>query len=352
MPLQIIEEIDPLTNLIEFRTSAVFETIASLQNLLGTRRRREWAEKTRAALSRGLLDELAAIYTPFGEGMMLLELALDYQDHDDVPGFTQHVRKMDPFDFLFYVTGRIIPREQIAQIGLDPQGLRAALTAGSSDEWCSYANLPFEQIFTGLPAFQNRLADLWQHYWDEFFSAEIKAIRPYWESGIAAREAILSREGGRALYEHVTGRTELPPELPPGYPITEIVFVPLYLIRTRVLMFFGYGNVTVLFDSQRTQAHAVEMEQAREEALSALRALSDGTRLKILRLISRMEGEIHGKMIAAKLELSASAVSRHLALLKEGGLLVEEPRDNRITYRLQKEAITSLPDKVLDYLYG
>ena len=353
MPLQVIEETDPLTSLIQFRTSAVFETIVSLQNLLGTRRHRAWAEEARAALPAAFLDELNAIYTPFGEGTMLFEVALDYPDLDDVPGFIQHVRAMDPVTFLFYVMGRIIPREDIHRVGLDAPALRQMLKERYSEEYsCSYESLPVEQIVENPAAFQRRLANLWQQYWEAFFCAQIDKIRPYWESGIAAKEAILTRDGGRALYEHVTGKPDLPPELPPGHPITQVVFIPLYLIRNRVLMFYGYGNVTIFFDSERTESHTEEIERTKEEALGTLRALSDGTRLNILRLIARMEGQIHGKMIAAKLDLSASAVSRHLALLKEGGLIVEEPHDNRITYRLQKEAITTLPDKVLDFLYS
>ncbi|MCZ7543911.1 MAG: metalloregulator ArsR/SmtB family transcription factor [Anaerolineae bacterium] len=351
MPLQVFEETDAITHLISFRTSAVFETIVSLQNLISTRRHRDWAEATRAALPDDLLEELDAIYPPLGDGTMLFELALDYADHDDVPGFIQHVRAMDPATFVYYVMGRIVSQAQIAQIGLDAPSLREALNAATPDEHHpAYECLPIEQFIE--PGFQARVADLWQRYWDSFFSAQIDDMRRHWEHGIAAREPILVREGGQALIEHVTGKSGALPELPEGHPVAEVVFIPLYLIRNRVLMYYGYGNVTVLFDSQRTESHAAEIEKAKEEALGTLRALGDGTRLKILRLIAHKEGKIHGKMIAAHLELSASAVSRHLALLKEGGLIVEEPEDNRITYRLQKEAITTLPDKVLDFLYS
>jgi DNA-binding transcriptional ArsR family regulator len=79
--------------------------------------------------------------------------------------------------------------------------------------------------------------------------------------------------------------------------------------------------------------------------------LGDGSRLDILRLIARHESRMNGKRIAEKLNLSASAVSRHLAQLKEAGLILEETQDNRtITYRLQRETITTLADRVLDYL--
>jgi DNA-binding transcriptional ArsR family regulator len=118
-------------------------------------------------------------------------------------------------------------------------------------------------------------------------------------------------------------------------------------------MFYGYGNVTILFDSERTEARLAQIEQATEEMLCTLKALSDGTRLKVLRLVALHEGDINGKAIAEKLNLSASAVSRHLAQLRESGLISEETTDNRlVAYRLQKETVTALPEKLLDYLYS
>jgi DNA-binding transcriptional ArsR family regulator len=80
--------------------------------------------------------------------------------------------------------------------------------------------------------------------------------------------------------------------------------------------------------------------------------LGDGSRLEILRLIAHSEGVIHGKKIAQHLNLSASAVSRHLTQLRDAGLILEASQDNRtITYRLQKDTLTALPEKLMDYLY-
>ncbi|HID05597.1 MAG TPA: ArsR family transcriptional regulator, partial [Armatimonadetes bacterium] len=119
-----------------------------------------------------------------------------------------------------------------------------------------------------------------------------------------------------------------------------------------IYVFYGYGNITILFDSERTEARVAEIERKKEHALAVLKALGDRTRLEILRLIAQHEDQINGKRLAAKLKLSPSAVSRHLAQLKEAGLLVESSPDNRaITYRLQREALTGLPDVLLEVFY-
>ena len=96
-----------------------------------------------------------------------------------------------------------------------------------------------------------------------------------------------------------------------------------------------------------------ELERERDEVLHAAKALGDSTRLKILRMIASHEGTLHGKSIASHVNLSPSAVSRHLAQLREAGLITEVPLDNRIiAYRIQKEAIAALPEMLLDYLYS
>jgi hypothetical protein len=60
------------------------------------------------------------------------------------------------------------------------------------------------------------------------------------------KQNVLARSGGQTLYEHVTGKSHLIPALPPDHPVTEVVFVPIYLIPSPVYMFYGYGNITVL----------------------------------------------------------------------------------------------------------
>ena len=60
-----------------------------------------------------------------------------------------------------------------------------------------------------------------------------------------------------------------------------------------------------------------------------LRALSDPTRGEILNLLKR--GTMSAGDLAAKFDMSAAAVSRHLAVLKEAEL-VRDKRDGKFIY--------------------
>lgn len=351
MPLQVIESTDPITSLIRLEKSAVFELLFSLNVLYHPGKHGQWVEEARASLSPDFLRELDAVYKPYDDGFLFYELAIDTPDINDVPGFFEYVRSLDAATVLFYLVGRVVTVEEIEHTGFAPKQFTALLKAIPYDVMCACLELPFDAILADVLGFRDRLVDLWEWYWDSFFHAEIEQLAGHWDTAINDKKAILAREGGMALYEHVTGKNELMPPLPPEYPVQEVVFIPLYLIPSSVYMFYGYGNITVVFDSERTQERIAQIEQSKDQALATLKALGDNSRLEIVRQIAHHEGVINGKKIAAKLNLSASAVSRHLAQLKDAGVITEETQDNRaITYHVQWDTISNLPDLLIDYL--
>ena len=75
-------------------------------------------------------------------------------------------------------------------------------------------------------------------------------------------------------------------------------------------------------------------------------ALGDPTRREILRLLSQGDKPVHE--IAAALPISRPAVSRHLRLLKDAGMVAERPDGNRRIYQLQDGGVRA----VQDYLEG
>ncbi len=64
-------------------------------------------------------------------------------------------------------------------------------------------------------------------------------------------------------------------------------------------------------------------------------ALGDANRREILRLLS--EGDLSVGQLADALPISRPAVSRHLRLLKEAGMVAERAEGTRRIYQLQQE---------------
>ncbi len=357
MPVEIIETTDSLTGMIRFVRSPVYEMLVSLHTLLAGHRHLEWAAQARAALGRAFWAELQTAYGPFQNGVALFELPVNYAAHEDVPGFIGYVRAMDPATFVFYCIGRIIPVDELISSDLDPQFIRARLAAYGESEGHhsseSYLEM-LSELLSDIAGYQAHVTSLWERYWNIFFQAHIQAknLTEKWAKAIGEKQRILDKDGGRALVEFISGKYYLSSNLPPGQPIAEVVCVPIYYVTSPSYLFYGYGNVTIFFNSESTVDRRSEIEHQRDEALQISKALSDPTRLSILRIIALHDGRMNGKKIAERLDLSPSSISRQLAQLRDSGLLSEEHHDDQsVTYRLIKEAIKSLPDKLFDYLY-
>jgi DNA-binding transcriptional ArsR family regulator len=69
-------------------------------------------------------------------------------------------------------------------------------------------------------------------------------------------------------------------------------------------------------------------------------ALGDEHRRSILRVLG--DGDRSVGEIARELPISRPAVSRHLLILREAGLVSEEPSGTRRIYRLQQEGLTAV----------
>jgi DNA-binding transcriptional ArsR family regulator len=110
--------------------------------------------------------------------------------------------------------------------------------------------------------------------------------------------------------------------------------------------------MTVLFDPLYSEERRQVIDGAQEDATVILKALADKTRLEILRLIAIHDGRLHGKSIAQRMGITASAVSRHLKLLKESNLITEEQHRNVILYHIRRETLAQLPERLFRYLDG
>ena len=85
-----------------------------------------------------------------------------------------------------------------------------------------------------------------------------------------------------------------------------------------------------------TEGEPEQMIEARASG-DPFEALGDPNRRDILRLLS--DGDKPVREIAAALPISRPAVSRHLRLLKEAGLVAEQAQGTRRIYHLQEQGM-------------
>ncbi len=97
--------------------------------------------------------------------------------------------------------------------------------------------------------------------------------------------------------------------------------------------------------STEPQAGAMSDEATDE----ALRALAEPRRRAILRLVAR--DELAAGEIAAAFDVTRTAVSQHLTVLKNAGLLAERRDGTRRLYRARPEGLAGLR-QFLDEMWG
>ncbi|MCM1565501.1 MAG: metalloregulator ArsR/SmtB family transcription factor [Dehalobacter sp.] len=77
-----------------------------------------------------------------------------------------------------------------------------------------------------------------------------------------------------------------------------------------------------------------------EQIVQVFKALSDETRLQILLILSKRS--ICAKGIARHLQISEAAVSQHIKILKEAGLLIGEKTGYFVQYNLQQSVFEDM----------
>ncbi|MEO0774180.1 MAG: metalloregulator ArsR/SmtB family transcription factor [Pseudomonadota bacterium] len=77
-------------------------------------------------------------------------------------------------------------------------------------------------------------------------------------------------------------------------------------------------------------------------------ALSDSTRLSVVERLMA-EGELPAGTLVAQTEMSAPAMSRHLKVLREAGLIHQRVEGTKRLYSVRPEAMRAIADWTMDH---
>jgi len=87
-----------------------------------------------------------------------------------------------------------------------------------------------------------------------------------------------------------------------------------------------------------------------EELTEVFKALSDPTRLRLVKLLGDHEGALCVNALASRLDVSQSAVSQHLRVLRQTGLVRSERRGSSVHYLLDQDRLKQHREKVRETL--
>jgi ArsR family transcriptional regulator len=177
--------------------------------------------------------------------------------------------------------------------------------------------------------------------WDETLASEWERNLPVLEETIAAFKSLdLSGLTVVEVLSRVVMRAQIP-DTDWFDDIEYVILIPSVHNGPYIVHLNGLSDTTVRFIvsariPEGVPAHLSAL--SRSELLVHLNALADDTRLRILELLAR-QGEMTTPDIRAHLELSQSAVSRHLEHLTATGYLVGLRERGTNLYRLNPDRI-------------
>jgi len=213
-----------------------------------------------------------------------------------------------------------------------------------------------KQLLEDPATVQARIVDMLATYWAESFAAEWERLEPaLQEETERARDedpiALLGRvraelrvdEAKRLLirasgHEHeVTVEKDNPLRL-----------IPSVYVWPHVRINCDAPWPLAILYPPRTMKKGVADSPAPDDLVRALRAASDPTRLRILRLVA--EGPRSTEELAPLVGLSESGLSKHLKALTDAGLLSTRRQGWYVLYALERERLAALGPEVLGYV--
>jgi DNA-binding transcriptional ArsR family regulator len=203
------------------------------------------------------------------------------------------------------------------------------------------------------PAMQSLVVSHLRSMWEEFLAPEWSRVAPMLQASVDAFQQLDLNELPRfEAAQLVLGRTldEWWEPLLEG--MERLIFVPSAHVGPYAGKFRSGDTLWVLFGARIPEGVRVYApDLSRAEVLVRLNALADDTRLRVLKLISE-GGEQRSQDIMARLELSQSAVSRHLKQLSATGYLNERRCEGAKCYTLNPQRIEDTLRAVSVFLLG
>jgi DNA-binding transcriptional ArsR family regulator len=189
--------------------------------------------------------------------------------------------------------------------------------------------------------------DALRNYQEAFFAEEERRIRPALQTALERAQELAERLSLLDLLEELTQgvRLDAPPE---G---KELVLVPSYWSTPLVYMgMAGEERLVWLFGARPSDASLVPGEVIPETLLRSLKALSDPTRLRILRDLSYET--LTPAEISRRLRLRAPTVTHHLKILRLAGLVQLTLGDKELprSYATRQEAVSTACDSLKSFL--
>lgn len=186
-------------------------------------------------------------------------------------------------------------------------------------------------------------------FWERFYRQAYQRCLPLMERSVEHHRRQNYGIDLISVFTSVTGR-----RFPEGYDehldAEQIVFIPSCHIGPYVtfkIVKEPRMTLMVHYNCRPTGTPEIDQVPTIQDLFPPIKALADETRLQILSMLSGRE--LYAQEIVDQLDISQSAVSRHLKLMVTGGLLTVRKEDSMKYLSINQETLTMLADRLKSF---
>ena len=194
-----------------------------------------------------------------------------------------------------------------------------------------------------------RILHALQTYYEAFFVDEERRILPALQAGLAHSQKLEQSCDLPELYEKLTQGVRYSPERFKG--VDKIILAPSFWASPFIFYSVSYPPI-FLFGARPENASLVPGELVPDSLTSSLTALSDPTRLRILRYLS--SESLTPTQLATRLRLRTPTVLHHIKALRSAGLiyLIPGPQKKEIHYHTRTERMNFICEMLKEFVSG
>ncbi len=332
----------------------------------------QWIYATHAALPPTLKPDLEVTLVLLTKSCLypawLSRLPAEHPAHSDFAALLAWLNALTEADFQQVVTRALAEMDEVCEGGeaslppdlADDDALRLCLGGKFADEQLERA----AHLVCAPLELKALFISVLTRFWEQFYQAEYELCAP-----LAARSVEHHRRQTYAadlmtVFTAVTGR-RFPKDYTEHEDKERVVFLPSCHIGPFVMLSMCEEMANVLFIHYNCRptgvpdrapvvtAYSITAPEPASETPSVqglfppLKALADETRLQILALLDGKE--LYAQEIVEQLDISQSAVSRHLHLMLAGDILDVRKQDGMKYFSINTETLAALAAHLLQF---
>jgi DNA-binding transcriptional ArsR family regulator len=338
---------------VEFRSSLASVFLGTMSLVLDAESMEgfdQWVYATHAALPDDLRADavitLLLVTSSCDYYARIIQLPEDSPVHSDFAAYISWLNQFTEQDFLTFIDKTAKELAYFCEMGGNPpptsttdeEPLRACLSHKYKPELIDRILAMMQK-----PAeVKNLLLSTVTRFWELYYRQEYEKCHILAERSLEYHRRQSYSSDLITVFTDVTGR-RFPKDKEDAEQVERIIFMPSCHVGPYVMFIMcedAQNTLLIHYNCRPTGSPEHEEAPSIQNLFPPIKALADETRLQILSILSGKE--LYAQEIVEQLDVSQSAVSRHLQLMVTGGILDVRKQDSMKYFSINEENLAAL----------